>query len=269
MQPAMEPSFARIAYTACPLCDAKASTEIRIADCTAHPLYKPALPATLRWVRCEQCTHIHVDGYFGAAACASLFAATNPEQQPGYELESQRLAWSRVVATICRMRASGSGRWLDVGFGSGSLLTTAAEFGHSVVGLDTRSENVRLLNAYGIEAHTTDFEDYRPPDALDVISMADVLEHMPFPRVALYHAHDLLASDGLLFLSMPNADAFVWKVMTDNGINPYWGEIEHYHNFGRTRLYALLAECGFLPLHYCVSSRYRVGMEIIARRLPA
>lgn len=260
MEPSKGPSFARIPYTACPLCDAKTSAEIRIADCTAHPLYKPSLPATLRWVRCAHCTHTYVDGYFGAAACASLYSATNPEQQPAYELESQRLVWSRIVDTVCRLRASCSGRWLDVGFGNGSLLTTAAEFGHAVVGLDARTENVRLLNAYGIEAHATAFEDYRPADAFDVISMADVLEHMPFPRIALYQAHDLLGAHGMLFLSMPNADAFVWKVMTDNGINPYWGEIEHYHNFGRQRLYALLEECGFVPLHYAVSARYRVGM---------
>jgi hypothetical protein len=31
-------------------------------------------------------------------------------------------------------------------------------------------------------------------------------------------------------------------------------------------LYVLLHECGFEPLHYAVSPRYRGGMDIIARK---
>jgi hypothetical protein len=49
-----------------------------------------------------------------------------------------------------------------------------------------------------------------------------------------------------------------------NGVNPYWGEIEHYHNFSRKRLYALLQNHGFKPADYHISERYRVCMEVIA-----
>jgi protein O-GlcNAc transferase len=49
-----------------------------------------------------------------------------------------------------------------------------------------------------------------------------------------------------------------------NGVNPYWGEIEHYHNFFRKRLCALLQEHGFKPVEYHISERARVGMEVIA-----
>jgi Methyltransferase domain len=70
--------------------------------------------------------------------------------------------------------------------------------------------------------------------------MADVLEHIPFPKMALAAAHRLLQQDGVLFLSMRNMDSMVWRLLHRNGANPYWGEIEHYHNFSRRRLYALL-----------------------------
>ena len=46
---------------------------------------------------------------------------------------------------------------------------------------------------------------------------------------------------------------------------PYWAEIEHYHNFDRASLYKLLAECGFEPVSYGVSDRYRCTMEVVAR----
>jgi hypothetical protein len=56
----------------------------------------------------------------------------------------------------------------------------------------------------------------------------------------------------------------VWWLLDANGVNPYWGEIEYYHNFSRKRLYALLEEHGFRPAEYHVSERYRVCMEVIA-----
>jgi SAM-dependent methyltransferase len=171
-----------------------------------------------------------------------------------------------MVEIVCDQLSSPRGRWLDVGFGNGALLTTAAEFGFHVVGLDLREGHVRLMRQFGYEAQAVEFESYRPNDPFDVISMADVLEHMPFPKPALRHAWALLREGGILFLSMPNSDSFLWTLLTRQGMNPYWGEIEHYHNFGRERLYALLAECGFEPVRYGVSVRYRACMEVLARK---
>src|ERR1700730_13703978 len=56
----------------------------------------------------------------------------------------------------------------------------------------------------------------------------------------------------------------VWRLLHANRVNPYWAEIEHYHNFSRKRLYALLQEHGFEAVEYHVSERYRVCMEVIA-----
>ena len=94
--------------------------------------------------------------------------------------------------------------------------------------------------------------------------MADVLEHMPFPKAGLAAAHRLLRPDGVLFLSMPNIDNTVWRRLRANGVNAYWGEIEHYHNFPRKRLSALLEEHGLRPVESHISERYRVCMEVIA-----
>jgi protein O-GlcNAc transferase len=54
------------------------------------------------------------------------------------------------------------------------------------------------------------------------------------------------------------------RLLRANGVNPYWGEIEHFHNFSRRRLYTLLENHGFQPAEYNVSERYHVCMEVIA-----
>ena len=158
------------------------------------------------------------------------------------------------------------GRWLDVGFGNGSLLFTAEEWGFTPVGLDLRKDNVAMLKSLGYEAHCAPIESLDGDGRYDVVSMADVLEHMPFPKTGLNAARRLLRPGGALFLSMPNMDSMVWRLLHANKINPYWGEIEHYHNFTRRRLCDLLDEQGFEAVAYHVSERYRVCMEVVALR---
>jgi 2-polyprenyl-3-methyl-5-hydroxy-6-metoxy-1,4-benzoquinol methylase len=107
------------------------------------------------------------------------------------------------------------------------------------------------------------------PGRYAVISMADVLEHMPFPATGLMAANRLLAPDGLLLISTPNSGSVAWDLLTRFDANPYWGEIEHYHNFSRQRLSALLEEFGFQVIHFAFSERYKLGMEIVAKRAKA
>ena len=261
--------YERIAFEACPLCEGEEATEIAIADCSRHPLYKPLLPASMSWLQCDKCEHIFVDGYFSEAALAVLFSDTQPMQVPGHEVGYARLIWARVLDSVARFRSGLAGRWLDVGFGSGALLTTAAEFGYDTVGLDLRAESVARLREYGFEAVQCDIALYEPSRPFDVVSFADVLEHMPDPLAALRKAHEIIVPDGLIFVSMPNADAFVWKTLDARGDNPYWSELEHLHNFGRSRLYGLLRQAGFEPCSYGVSDRYVACMQIIARRFDA
>lgn len=61
----------------------------------------------------------------------------------------------------------------------GALFTTAAEFGYDAMGLDSRQAPVLLLQRMGYSAICASFETFNAdPGSFDVISMADVLEHM-------------------------------------------------------------------------------------------
>jgi SAM-dependent methyltransferase len=264
----MTQAVTRIAFDACPLCGAEDAGEIKIASVRGHPLYDPALPGDIHWVSCDRCGHVFTDGYFDARGLEVLFSRAHRMQTPGVDVERARGVAAKIVEDVGRLRERLGGRWLDVGFGDGALLTTAEEFGYDVVGLDLRTQSVERLRAMGFPAHVAEITSFEPEsrEKFDVISMADVLEHMPFPKPALARAHALLADDGLLFVSMPNRDSFAWKDLDARDANPYWAELEHLHNFGRRRLYALLEEMGFHPLRYGISQRYVACMEVVARR---
>ena len=254
----------RIPFGACPLCQSQTTKILRSADCSRHSLYNEVVPRIMNWMRCDECAHVFTDGYFPPNVLATIFQRTHDNQKPGWKFEAQRKVSARMVENTARYVDSGA--WLDVGFGNGSLLFTAEEWGFDPVGLDLRPTSVEAMRSLNIEAYCLDPTALDSPGRFSVVSMADVLEHMPFPKDGLMAAYRLLASGGILFVSMPNYGCAAWRLLDAAEANPYWGELEHYHNFSRARLYALLRECGFEPLHYTISQRYRVCMEVIARR---
>ncbi len=259
------PPKPRIAFEGCPLCQSRNTAPLRVADCSRHPLYQPVIAPTMTWLRCNDCSHVFTDGYFAPEVAAIIFAKTNEYQKPGAAFEQNRMISARMVASISQYMSGGV--WLDVGFGNGSLLFTAEEWGFTPVGIDLRRSSVEAMRRFGIEAHCIDITALEGENRFSVVSMADVLEHMPFPQQGLAAAHRLLRPDGVLFVSMPNYNCAAWRLLDANDPNPYWGELEHFHNFSRQRLYALMKQMHFEPLHYGVSERYRVCMEVILRRI--
>lgn len=254
----------RVLYAGCPLCESDNVVGLRVSDCSAHPLYHPIISGTINWMRCNQCAHVFTDGFFSDEVCEVLFGKIHEYQKPGWAFEQQRAVSARMIERVARYVDGGA--WLDVGFGNGSLLFTAEEWGYIPVGLDLRPSCVEIMKKIGIESHCIDIAAFEGVDRFSVISMADVLEHMPFPRVGLAAAHRLLRPDGILFLSMPNYNCMVWRLLDAANANPYWGELEHFHNFSRVRLYDLAREMGFEPICYGVSERNRSCMEVVLRR---
>lgn len=256
----------RIPYDSCPLCGCTHLTQLASVDCQRHPAYQPGLPQSMSWQVCQRCNHCFTDGYFTDEGLKLLFS-----NQPGHQvlqlegLEKNRYLMAAIVERVAGILGKSEGRWLDVGFGNGALLGTAAEFGFMPTGIDVRPEAVDALASYGFDARLATLEQLEEEGEYSVVSLADSLEHMPFPGETLSLVRKLLEPGGLLFVSCPNMDSYVWKVLTAEHQNPYWLELPHYHNFGRRRLQALLLEHHFESVHYAVSHRYRMGMEIIAR----
>jgi SAM-dependent methyltransferase len=263
-------SQARVIYDGCPLCSSPKLADFRNAPCTHYPLYHPALPPTMLWRVCLDCEHCFTEGYFTEEALKVVFRDSHVNQTVGINTEPDRYIWARVVDRVAsHLDMDRPNCWMDVGFGNGSLLFTVAEWGIEAVGLDLRSYNVEAMQALGIEAHCADLLTLNFRGRFDVISMADVLEHFPYPGLVLDKCYELLKPDGILFISLPNADTIVWKLWDRDNVNPYWAELEHYHNFSRKRLYNYLEQKNFKPFRYQVSERYRSGMELLARKIPA
>lgn len=253
----------RTPYEACPLCLEASFKHLRDGDCTRHPLYQSAMPPTMAWMQCDACGHVFAEGPWTKEALAIVFAKTHENQKPGFDFEGQRPVASRMVEKVTSAGVN-DGPWLDVGFGNGALLFAAAEYGFDPVGLELRKDSAETMSRIGVESHCISIDEFKPDKEFSVISMADVLEHTEYPTSSLRSARSIIRDNGVLLLSMPNSESPLWQMMDLSNANPYWGEIEHYHNFSRSRLYSLLRHTGFDPIRYGISERYRACMEIVS-----
>jgi len=205
----------RILYSACPLCDSADIPPLVKIDCTGHAMWREPLEPFISWLKCGQCEHIFTEGYFTDAALDVLFGDTQRRQVVGTDMELQRNTSAKMVERVVNTLGLPDGRlWLDVGFGNGSLLMTANEFGFDVFGVDLRENNVADIGNYGIPAYHGTLgravQNVAFKSKPSVISMADVVEHEPFPRDVLRCARSLINEPGLLLISMPNASAPLW-----------------------------------------------------------
>lgn len=213
-------------------------------------------------MECEDCKHVFTDGYWTGKELKEVYGEDKPDQTLGGNMDHQREFSARIVHKM--QEKFPTGVWCDAGFGNGSLVFTAAELGFDAYGIETRPNAVKGMQEIGYRVYEGNVLDWDYSDA-DIVSLGDVLEHLPYPKAFLHKLH----TDGVkgVYVSCPNMDSATWKALDKFSTNPYWAEFEHHHNFTRKRLSDLLEETGFTPFFQDLSAqRYICNMEIYACR---
>jgi SAM-dependent methyltransferase len=138
------------------------------------------------------------------------------------------------------------GRLLDVGCGTGLFVCAAQKGGWEATGVDASAWAVasgrdRCPRARFRAGVLPDID--LPAGSFDVVTLWNVLEHVPRPVEALERVRSWLALDGWLFLSLPNADSRIARLMGKR-----WVLLlrEHLWYFSPPTIAALLSRSGFV-----------------------
>lgn len=226
------------------------------------------LPGTFRMVQCEQCglirqnpylaweslQHYYTDGYYRDEQVSTYLKAkkeTNPIRR-----------WNRRYGSAKRLRAIHrhikGGRMLDVGCGKGLFLEEGRASGRwEVMGIDPTEQACDFVREIlQIPVHFGTLVDFSPPEQpFDLITLWNVLEHVPDPTATIRRCNEMLVDGGLLVITIPNLEGIGNRVFGEYWVG--WDLPRHTFIFSRSVLKTMLTELGFEVIDTrCLSTSY-------------
>ena len=113
------------------------------------------------------------------------------------------LSFSRVLDKLCKI--SNIQPILDVGCGKGEFVWAAKNMGYVIKGIELSREAVSVARCSDLPVQQQSlFSEELESSTWNTITMFEVLEHVDNPLSFIKRAADLLAPNGLLYLTTPN-----------------------------------------------------------------
>jgi len=168
------------------------------------------------------------------------------------DLSNRNNSHTAVIELVQELRR-GPLRVLEVGCSSGYMGAAIRAFGHHVVGVEP-AQAAALVAQSVLDAAFCGtlqaFAQTAPRKHFDVITLADVLEHMADPAEALRLCQDLLAPGGHVVISVPNVTHGSLRAMLLDGRWEYQelGILDrtHLRFFSRRELLETFSRAGFV-----------------------
>ncbi|MFT4057698.1 MAG: class I SAM-dependent methyltransferase [Novosphingobium sp.] len=232
-------------------------------------------------VRCVQCDLAYVSNPPDEEALRKLYSAGESDYHS--ELHDPDSTASRRMAAIAARhlkftrRFATSGRLVDVGCSSGEFLLVARDAGFDCSGIEFSHESAEEAHRRtGLTIERGTLQDTElTPGSCDVLTLFDVIEHVPDPSADLRAAFDLLAPGGWLVLSTPNIDGLFPRLSYPlaNRLD-YWPHPEpphHLFQFSEATLARMVEAAGFTVAgtrHCNIDLAYTFGAPSTLARMP-
>jgi 2-polyprenyl-3-methyl-5-hydroxy-6-metoxy-1,4-benzoquinol methylase len=133
---------------------------------------------------------------------------------------------------------------LDIGCAQGFFLYNASRAGYTTKGIEISQDAAQYaIREFGLDIEAKPFEELRfPENCFDVVTLWQVLEHVPYPLTVLKEAHRILKPEGLLVVSTPNIEGIPAKILRKR-----WWDIKrlHINQFSTKTLTDILKNAGF------------------------
>lgn len=205
-------------------------------------------------VQCSDCGLIFQNPRETQSVMDSRYAQV---KDPVYERETEGRVrtFTKLLDDLQKFTPIDRGRLLDIGCYTGVFLDLARQRGWQTAGVEPSRWAAARAQAKGLTVHSTPFHQLSAlRERFDLVTLWDVIEHLPDPLADLRAAYQLLRPGGVLGVSTMNAGSFFAK-----WAGPQWPWYMHMHLYYFTpgTLARMLQAAGFEIL--AVERHQRVG----------
>ena len=234
----------------CPVCGTHEAIFVREAYDDRY-----GQPDLFALMTCTQCGHCMTAPRLPEESLAALYGTYYPRKHLVAE-DIRREAGHSVTAFAALRRwwmgTDNQGQYtarsgdvmLDVGCGSGLSLLEARARGAQARGIEADPNVRRLADELDLPIYVGRLVDAPlSGEQFDLITLNQVIEHIPEPDRLLVYLRDHLRHDGRMVLVFPNVGSFWCRIFGARWIN--WHVPYHLHHFSREGFARLASRCGY------------------------
>lgn len=186
-------------------------------------------------------------------ACRTLFTARLPEGGDAHDYDGYYHEGNLQVPAFVRSRLDevvgafepyrDANRWLDVGCGAGTLLEAVVGRGWEAIGTEVSAGGAEAVRARGFDIRVGELDALAlPAEGFDVVSLVEVVEHVPDPRALLADAARLVRPGGAVYVTTPHG-----RGISARALGARWSVVappEHLQLFSVHGMRAVAAAAG-------------------------
>ncbi|MFO0278881.1 MAG: class I SAM-dependent methyltransferase [Planctomycetota bacterium] len=214
-----------------------------------------------RVVECRGCGLVYVTPRLQGEALRAVYdegywKSSDPKQRGYADYASESALYLKTFGRrmrLVRRHLPARASRLDVGGAAGSGLRVAQREGHDVHGVEMSAAiAVAAQQALGVDrVHVGSLDEAiaakgHRPESFDLVTLWDVIEHVPDPQALLRTIRGLIRPGGKLLLETQNI-ASRWARLLGRRWHHFKHD-EHLYHFTPATIRRLLADCGFETL---------------------
>lgn len=236
----------------CPVCgcaDFTVTYEPWVDEPDPAKLYGTAtgIHGTQRMVTCRECGLLYENPRYPAEAIVQGYMASDDAGHDS-QYKMRVHSFSKALNKLAPRLPPKGAKVLDIGAAGGAFLDAATQFGYDAWGLEPSWFRVSRGKERGLHIEQGVIDNHSfAPESFDMVTLWDVIEHMPDPLDSLRRVHALLKPGGTLLLNFPDIDTWQARLA---GKHFWWIISAHLAQYSPSTIKEICKHSGFETFHF-------------------